>query len=462
MFKRYRFTNFNITDIGRIVLTLCLPVILLIACGETTITSQMVPVLSVQPPNTSLTQTVLPAPSVILTSHPTPTPILESSTTRPVPPTANIPTNTVDMPSSWASLGKVQPLEFQNSAIYGETFVGDPLNLQRIAYCDVGNMRVSSDGGTSWSNISTAGVAQVAAKMGFPLSDGQTSRCILAGLDSHYSNSFYAVFNTYNKSKGEPGFPYQIAYFTNDSGKTWQPITAPEGYATEQNSGLRIDKQAVQAVYRTENGISTTFGVTETKDGGRTWKEATLECLSVGACVNWGPSPQFAGMGAPRLQNVIYSTDNGQTWSLPNSASPVEIRASQPNQLITLSQLEVALVSGRKYAPPFQLSKDGGRSWNIVTLPNLPENLDLDSPFPGLQMLPNGSLLAHSTLQWYLLATEKQEWCALSGSWLPQPQDLRNSGRLEPFRVISDRLWWFDKSQQPNNTPLKNLSCQSK
>ena len=111
-----------------------------------------------------------------------------------------------------------------------------------------------------------------------------------------------------------------------------------------------------------------------------------------------------------------------------------------------LSPSEIALVSG---ASPYPLivSHDGGQTWADVALPSLGTGSGDLSQLSGLQLLPNGALLAHgdSGPGWLLLAAGASRWCTVTGASLP--------ASVTAFWAIGDRLWWVQAASGPNQAP---------
>jgi hypothetical protein len=132
-----------------------------------------------------------------------------------------------------------------------------------------------------------------------------------------------------------------------------------------------------------------------------------------------------------------------------------------PNQLAAFSgngnPAAVAISGGSDF--PLQSSVDGGQSWQAVSLPPLPESAGGGMPFPGLQILPDGSLLAlPEGGSWQLLPAGAADWCPLNASALPQSP--------APFQAIGDRLWWLPQVEAapgtvaaPVSLPLSSLKC---
>jgi hypothetical protein len=361
-------------------------------------------------------------------------------------------TLTIAAAPAWTSLGQMQPLVFQDSArLYTPAITFDPVDSKRIAYCAPGNIQLSTDGGTTWSPISTAGAVQVASTTDYPFFTGGSpgeAACHSVTLDPNHPDSFYAIFQAAKKPYGAPPI-FFIGYLTTDAGKTWQVVPQPQGYTIDQFGGFRAVESAVQALFAGQPSgpeQAPPFVVGQTTDGGRTWAPADLTCPASGPCIRWGAAPsQIGGMGAGYPQAIETSTDGGQTWTTPAWPTQVTLNFG-PSQLAALSDSTVALLSpGDDY--PFRVSRDAGQTWEVMALPTLIGG-DGNTPlYPALQMLPNGTLLAQSQSDgtWQMLLPGASHWCAIAGTALPSTPDL--------FITIGDRLWWLESSDTPNGVP---------
>jgi photosystem II stability/assembly factor-like uncharacterized protein len=358
---------------------------------------------------------------------------------------------TMTAPPPWSAVTNVQPVLFQDSArltIPSVTF--DPADPQRIAYCAPGSIELSADGGTSWSQIPTLGVTEVASTTNYPVFTGGSSQppaCRSVTLDPDHPQSFYTVFATAQEPYGAPPI-YLMGYFTVDAGKSWQLVAPPQGYTIAQFSGFRATPDAVQALFAGQPSSpeqAPPFTVEQTSDGGRTWAPADLTCPASAPCIGWGPAPsQIGGMGIDYPQAIEISTDGGKTWETPGWPTQVILNFG-PSQLVTLSDSTLVLMSpGDDY--PFRLSQDGGQTWKVISLPPLAGADGNVPPYPALQMLPNGALLAQSSTgnAWQMLVPGAQEWCTVS-TILPTTADL--------FVAIDGQLWWLEVPSTPSAAP---------
>jgi BNR/Asp-box repeat len=369
---------------------------------------------------------------------------------------------------SWAALGRVRPLWMQWSAgmFTAQALAADPTNPHRIAHCVPGGIRLSSDGGATWSLVSTMPVARVAATSAYPLPPGLYGQarpaCAALALDPRHPRSVYAAFAAAFKPAGIPP-TYLVGYVTIDRGRTWRPVPAPGGYTMGEFSSFQVTGQAVQALYGRPAAApaqAPALAVEQTTDGGRTWAPAHLTCPASGPCLRWGAAPgPFSPMGAPAPQGIAYSTDGGRTWRTPAWPSWVDLNYPGPKALVALSRTEVALLAGGSEYP-FRLSYDGGRTWGVIALPALPGMVGGAAQFPGLQMLPDGALLAQAQsagMPWWLLHPGTTRWCPVSGVALPAwPAALR---------VIDGRVLWLAGGPfgpgvlSLTSVPLSSLRC---
>jgi photosystem II stability/assembly factor-like uncharacterized protein len=358
---------------------------------------------------------------------------------------------------SWSSLNFGQPLWIQPSANLSSREVSvDAGDAQRLAYCIPNAIRLSEDSGKTWVSIPTQSAAKAVGSQYTFFSQGDNTgqvQCLSVILDAAHPDSFYAVFETANKSYGAPPV-FFVGLVTTDKGKSWKAAPAPSQKMAESFGGFWSDgKGTVQAMYNENPSGSDqtpTVSVEQTSDGGKTWAPGRLICPTEGPCLRWGATPgAITGMGASP-QWLYYSSDGGKTWTSPGIS--VVIRMVTPGELVAFPDKEAVLnSSGNNF--PLRVSQDGGKTWQVVSLPSLPGNDNTGPLFNGLQALPDGSLLAQDSNQaWFMLQPEAQKWCSPGKVNLPNAE--------ERMRASGSNLWWLSPDgSKLEETPLSSLTC---
>jgi hypothetical protein len=347
----------------------------------------------------------------------------------------------------------------QTSAdLINRTVAVDPLDAQRLAYCAPGEIRLSLDGGQTWISIPTAPVGAAAEASGYPVFQQEPTSpptCLSVTLDPTHPDSFYATFETAKQDYGAPPV-FFMGYTTADGGATWQLVPPPSPQALETFGGFWTDAEGtVQAFYSDPGSpVDATAAplVQSSPDGGLTWSPGSLACPPHGPCLRWGPAPGFiSGMGSPLPQAVLTSLDGGSTWTAAGLS--VELRMPAPNQLVAFSATQAVLLSGSGDYP-VRLTQDGGQTWKVIALPPLPGGPAGNPYYPGLQILPDGSLLSQSMdgAGWLMLPPSAQEWCALDLQGLPSLPVLLQSS--------AHQMWWLSpESGEIEHLPLQDLAC---
>jgi hypothetical protein len=363
---------------------------------------------------------------------------------------------------SWASLGQVHPLLVQDGAALDLAITADPTNPRRLAYCVPGAIRLSTDGGASWSAIPTDGVRPLMDRTDYQLlrqSRPRSPQCDSVVLDPLHPRSFYAALSAGLRPYGAPP-QFYVGVVSADNGRTWTMAPTPTNSAPVNFGGFQVDGHGISVLFSesvTRPGVVPGYGVERTTDGGRTWSATRLTCPATGPCIRWGPAPSGIGSCAMHsyFQPILYSVDGGRNWSSPTW--PLGTNFCNPIQLAALSTSTVALVEGGldqfgNY--PLRISRDGGRTWAVIALPNLPGLATTDLLYPPLLMLPDGSLLAalerstQPSSSWYLLRPAADSWCRVAGNILPT-----NLTQVFSVRAIASRLWWLSYDRQPSSIP---------
>lgn len=314
------------------------------------------------------------------------------------------------------ALGSLKPLWEQAG---GEPALSVSADGTRLAYCASDGIRVSGDGGRSWSTAPTAGLAQVAAAAG--LQAGRTAPgvpvCQSVLLDPSQPRTLYARFYA-NPLQGAPPI-YSIGAVTRDLGSTWSPVPSPDPPNRPGFGGFQLDGGGVSALFagfEPGPGAPTPkTSVLRTDDGGASWQPATLTCPAEGPCARLAADGEGSCAKGQSAQDLELSSDGGRTWAVAPGMG--RLSTCSPLHLAALPGGVLALFSGG--ADPLEVSRDGGHTWHPV---RLPEN----SQSRSIQILPDGSLLGNGLAP--LLPPGSSGWCPAAVS--------------APVAVAAGRLWW--------------------
>jgi hypothetical protein len=295
--------------------------------------------------------------------------------------------------------------------------------------------------------------------------------CSAALADPAHPQTVYATFAAGKAKYGMPPV-YNIPMYTTDAGAHWHVVTPPAGSGAGDFGQFAASASGVTATFSlsgTPAKGAAPFTVAETTDGGSTWHATTLSCPAQGPCLAWGPAASGIGSCAMSAypQPVEASTDGGHTWAaLPPPSGPMPILANgcSLNQLVALSSSRVALVANGAIAPQdaFRISENGGQTWQSVALPALPAS----GSSQGLQMLPNGSLIAPVFTQTSTKSFENQiallspgatSWCTVPGLTIPGSNTNQAS-----LQAAGGRLWWVSSGKSgmsAQSAPLSAIHC---
>ncbi|GEM_PF-579087 len=353
--------------------------------------------------------------------------------------------------TAWSTLGPIRPRWVQRSG--AASIVADPTDPRRLAYCAPGGIRLTTDGGAIWATVSTTTARLASVATTYPIvppffptaASPLPPGCQSVTLGAGQPGVLYAVFTATRKGTAPPPL-YSVGYRTGDAGQSWQPIPAPAGQEMGDFAGFQVDGAAVLAFFtRGQHGAG--GAVERTLDGGKTWLPATPTCPTAGPCVRFGAEQvgNCAKFGSP--QAIRFSLDGGRHWAAP--AWPDRVNACGLHELAGLAIRGALLLGGD--LSPLLLSNDGGRTWQNVALPPLQAPPGAAAGFPGLQLLPNGSLLASGAF-WQLLLPGASSWCRVPTGVLPPVNG-------DP-QVIGDRLWWLQGGPGPHD-PEQPLSARS-
>lgn len=347
----------------------------------------------------------------------------------------------VEAAPTWASLGHLAPLSQVQA---GEPpLSANPAAPSSVAWCSGGFVDMEGPAGTT--KVPTAGAtALLLATKQFAGSDrDEFEDCSTVAVDGPAVFVGYA----YSPQLYAPAVD-TVALYSTDEGATWSFVPVPAGSSLSSFGGFRYGAGgAVDALFTTTNeGTGTTVAVpaVEQYTGGPSpWSEVPYSCPTLGPCITWdaGGAPD-CGMNLSFAQ-VLASTDGGRQWALPpRFLGQVETCWSASVVALSPTEALVVGVDGGAYnyagVYPMVMTKDSGRTWQLVSLPPLPGQLPGQDQ-QSLLELPNGAIVATSQAPWQLLAPEATRWCPVA----TMPAHVADA---HGFTVTSGALWWLASS----------------
>jgi hypothetical protein len=190
--------------------------------------------------------------------------------------------------------------------------------------------------------------------------------------------------------------PYVLT--TADGGQTWREGTPPEsltGTTKNQAYGAFLNAQTAWIIFAEDSQISPNASVWSTTDGGRTWTPtAPLSHQVVGQNV-WAEFDVldaqniwmmvrgvYAGAGTHYNHELFRSADGGLTWTSLDG----EISDDYTGMVFTDTKFGLrTLQTTGAYAPgppAYDVTSDGGATWDGRQLPPPPEAPDLFNQYP--------------------------------------------------------------------------------
>lgn len=370
---------------------------------------------------------------------------------------------------TWASLGHLAPIASTLSAnLYQPSVLASAQTPSQIVACVNSQIRLSTNGGQSWSVVPDAGVIQAAAKTSYPLAifgGAHGAPCISALTDPAHPNTIYATFVAQFAPYHSIPPMFTVGYVTTNLGRTWSAVPAPSGYTLGDFGGFQPDGTKTFALFDRFNNASDQYqtalpgAVLQTANGGLTWTSGQLACPDLGPCLRFGAAPsQTGGMGVGYAQSLELSVNGGGSWKSP--AWPSQVTLNQgPSQLVALTSSRALLLSGSSQYV-LTLTTDGGQTWQNIALPPVPNAQNGATGLNDALILPSGALLANDPngpngQSWILLEPGQSAWCTLTA--LP-------SGFVSQPVAASGRLWYVSGSangggQTVTSTPLSAIHC---
>jgi photosystem II stability/assembly factor-like uncharacterized protein len=172
-------------------------------------------------------------------------------------------------------------------------------------------------------------------------------------------------------------------YMTDDGGATWRWLrSVPVGSAS---SVTFADPDHGWLVVWPTGDLLEMLAVDRTSDGGRTWQRVTIPAGRRGAFMRLAFSDALHGVlavddatSATMSPGILWATaDGGATWSRVGALPPTLIdgvRFSDPGTLWALGSTMTRTPAAARASKLF-VSRDGGRTWQVVSLPAPPAEL---------------------------------------------------------------------------------------
>ncbi len=185
--------------------------------------------------------------------------------------------------------------------------------------------------------------------------------------------------------------PYVLT--TADGGQTWREATPPESFPSgtqDQAYGAFLDAQTAWIVFAQDNQIPPDASVWHTTDGGRNWTPSASLSHQVNGQSVWAEFAvldaqnvwmlvrgEWAGAGTHFDHELFRTADGGLTWSsLDGQISDDYTGLVFADTKFGLRSLQTT--GAYAPAPPaYDVTTDGGASWQNVELPPPPEAPDL-------------------------------------------------------------------------------------
>lgn len=185
---------------------------------------------------------------------------------------------------------------------------------------------------------------------------------------------------------------------TVDGGNTWREGTPPQSFppGSEVTAyGAFLDIRNAWIIFATEGQISSNASVWHTTDSGRTWTPGpALDHKAYGDTV-WAEFSVldadnlwltmrgvYVGAGTHFDHHLFHSTDGGQTWASLDSETSDDYTGmvfADVNSGLRTLQTTGAYVGT---PPQYEITSDGGVTWQSYDLPLPPGALDLLERYP--------------------------------------------------------------------------------
>lgn len=248
-----------------------------------------------------------------------------------------------------------------------------------------------------------------------------------------------------------------VAMYTTDGGSSWSPVPVPKGASAMTFGGFRYAPDGdVEALFSPWDppplppSAAQAPLVERSTIGGR-FSKGSLACPTSGPCLTLGASVPGDGcpMGAQSDQPVLLSPDGGKSWARAGQPVSDGVPVCFPGALVALSPTDELVVSSAGLVAasgelPALLTKDGGRAWQVISLPALPDDAQ-----PELLPLRDGAILDGAFPTWLLLPASGTAWCPVKSHVTAATMKSSDS---QSFTVVGSQLWWLEYKPAPNGT----------
>ena len=240
-----------------------------------------------------------------------------------------------------------------------------------------------------------------------------------------------------------------VAMYTTDGGSTWSPVPVPQGASVVSFGGFRYAADGdVEALFNRWSppplpASAAQVPLVERSTIGGRFSNGSLACPASGPCLTLGASVpgDDCAMGAQSDQPLLLSSNAGKSWARagpPVSGGvpicfPAALVALSPSDEMVISSTGLAAASGEL---PALLTRDGGREWQVISLPALPANDQ-----PELLALPDGAVLEGAFPTWLLLPAGGAAWCPVRS---PVTAATMKNSDPQSYTVIGSQLWWLE------------------
>ncbi len=248
---------------------------------------------------------------------------------------------------------------------------------------------------------------------------------------------------------------------TFDGGRTWREVT-PESGGTNSVSGAFLDALNAWIVFSSSNQVNTPLAIYHTSDGGLTWtvNQGAPIYPNASGDVTWA---EFAALDARNVwvmvravalgagthynHELFHTTDGGQNWTSQDG----EISDDYTGMVFADTDFGLRTLQTTGFyepgAPNYDVTTDGGATWQSRELPPPPKTPDLFSQYPNCETF-QPVLLSNQSVRMLMGCFDDNNPSQQFTSYLYSSQDggMTWTTVLLPAKVQAsqDRLFYFD------------------